>query len=53
MIKSHFCRTREEVERYINGNKIKRDKIESIVWMDSQKGFVVFYWTEENATLNG
>ena len=47
MIKSHFCRTKEEVVRYINGNKIKREQIQSIIWMDSQKGFAVYYWDNE------
>ncbi len=51
MLKSHFCHTREEVVRYINGQKIKKEQIQIIIWMDSQKGFAVFYW--ENEVLKG
>lgn len=51
MLKSHFCQTREEITRYINEQKIKQEQIQSIIWMDSQKGFVVFYW--ENEVLKG
>lgn len=51
MLKSHFCHTREEVARYINEQKIKREQIQSIVWMESQKGFAVFYW-ENTQILN-
>ena len=49
MLKTHFCHTREEVARYINEQKIPKEQIQAIVWMDSQKGFAVFYW--ENAQL--
>ena len=51
MLKSHFCHTRKEVARYINEQKIKREQIQNIVWMESQKGFAVFYW--ENEVLKG
>ena len=51
MIKSHFCFTREEVVRYINEQKITKENIVEIIWMDNQKGFAVFYWSNE--TLNG
>jgi hypothetical protein len=44
MLKTHFCHTREEVARYINEQKIPKEQIQAIVWMDSQKGFAVFYW---------
>ena len=47
MIKSHFCFSKEDVVRYINDNKIKKDDIVEIVWLDSKKGFVVFHWTTE------
>lgn len=46
MLKSHFCHTREEVVRYVNEQKISKENIVSIVWMDSQKGFAVYYWEE-------
>ena len=46
MLKSHFCHNREEVTSYINEQKIKREQIHNIVWMDCQKGFAVFYWDE-------
>ena len=51
MLKSHFFFFLEEVARYINEQKIKRAQIQSIVWMESQKGFAVFYW--ENEVLKG
>ena len=51
MLKSHFCFYKDEVVRYINENKIKRENIQEIVYLDNQKGFVVFYW--ENEVLNG
>jgi hypothetical protein len=46
MLKSHFCHTREEVVRYCNEQKIKKENIVSINWMEAQKGFAVFYWED-------
>ena len=45
------CFTREEVVRYINEQKIAKENIVEIIWMDNQKGFAVFYWSNE--TLYG
>ena len=51
MLRSHFCRYENEVASYINEQKIKQEQIQSIIWIDSQKGFVVFYW--DNEVLKG
>ena len=51
MLKYHYCHSEKDVANYINEQKIKREQIQNIIWMDCQMGFAVFYW--DNEVLKG
>lgn len=52
ILKTEKFFTKEELVNFVNKNKIEQIQIQQIIMVENNH-FVIFYWVNDNKTLNG